>query len=142
MKKKILIFITVAILALGLLAGCSPETNTGIVETNKGTKEPEERIQLTLDNYSDYIAKYNYVVLSDSSTTTYWNFYGSTLCRFDDVTLTYTYSTQEEINSGKATYSTLKLTISGCGQIRGATSSRYGGSIATITKITGYVVIL
>lgn len=133
MKKLFLL----AALPMMLLCSCNGSNNSGSVP-----EEKREKVTLSLSNYTDYIAVYKETVAFSDSTSYYLNFYGSTLCKFDNTVITYTLSGQSKIDDGTAEYQTYKLTISGCGQIYSGYSSRYGSSSAIITKVTGTVEIL
>ena len=121
--------LTVILLSIPLMMGCaeSSESNTTPIT------EEQPKIALTLNNYTDYIACYTEVVVYSNSSVTYWNFYGSPICKFYDPTIHY---------ERNGTSGTFKLTISGCGQMSASSSSRYGGSSTTITNVTGYVQVL
>ncbi len=109
MKKKLLLLF----LPMLLLTGCNKSSGGVIPEKER------EQIELTLNNYSKYIAVYT---ISDSYGTNYsysiyrYQFVGSSLCKFNDCSIVYTFTT----NSGKVseTEYTTNLTISGCGETK------------------------
>ena len=114
----------------GLNSGSSTITDvTGSVEiisTNNATK-----VQLSLDNYTKYINKTNKSYSSKTSSTTYWNFSGSSNVIYNNVVISYT-------NSSGSTQ-TCELTIFGSGQIVGSWYSGLNSGSSTITNVTGSV---
>ncbi len=107
MKKKLLLLF----LPILLLTGCN--------NSSGGAIPPKEReqIELTLDNYSKYIAVYtisdSYAV--DTIYTLYrYRFEGSSLCKFNDCKVEYTF-TKKDGTQLDVVY-IKDLTISGCGE--------------------------
>ncbi len=109
MKKKLLLLF----LPILLLTGCNNTSNGVIPEKER------EKINITLDNYSKYIAVYT---ISDSFGADYtysnyrYQFIGSTLCKFNDCSLEYAFA--KDNGSISETKYTVDLTISGCGETK------------------------
>lgn len=101
-----------ALIALSMLSACS----SGLFSTPSSsvTSSGNNSVELTLTNYTDYIASYRRY-MSDSYVV--YDFVGSTLCRFDEAEISYCFLLikTEEVDDNRTIYTT-KLTISGDGQ--------------------------
>ncbi len=130
--KKLL---PIILLSSALLISCGSNSNGGTTPA----KEPEV-VTLSLDNYEKYITGYIYESSSSTTFRTYWNFYGSCLCKFENAIIYYTKS-----NSSSTTLQ-CKLSISGNGQFERSYSASGSSSsqsfTTTITNVTGQVTIL
>ncbi len=109
MKKKLLLLF----LPILLLTGCNNSSGGAIPAKER------EQIQLTLNNYSKYIAVYT---ISDSFGADYtysiyrYQFVGSGLCKFNDCSIDYCFTTEN--GTEQAQQLTTYLTISGCGETK------------------------
>ena len=130
MKK--LGYVLIFMIIMFSVASCSKnnDNNDNFTSNDAYNGVQYETISLTMDNYNKYIAIYQQKVTSSMSKdeVVYFNFYGADGCRFDDCIITY--------NLKSTTTYTLKLTISGDGQVLsyGADNSKL-----VITAISGTV---
>ena len=116
------------------------ETNE-IVKTNE-VAETNEIVSLTTENYKKYITTYKRVIPFESSSSIYYEFEGSSLCKFEDVVITYCFSHDDNVPED-ATFYTCELNLSGCGQCKVATASQYSSRTKLIiVDIQGTVEIL
>ena len=112
-----------------------------IVETNE-VAETNEIVSLTTENYKKYITTYKRVIPFESSSSIYYEFEGSSLCKFEDVVITYCFSHDDNVPED-ATFYTCELNLSGCGQCKVATASQYSSRTKLIiVDIQGTVEIL
>lgn len=147
--KKITLF---ALLVLLALTGCKPTNDNKAVKSSDGNSQSvttssqpiKGKVELTADNYVNYIAiNTNMVIINSSYDTMYYSYFiGSNHCKFVDCKLTYEYVS----NSGSAGSSavTIPLTLSGDGQanpfyIRSPNRGVYYSIV--ITKASGTVQI-
>ena len=144
MKKTIAIILS--LLLTVLLVSCNstnaPSTNTtdspsntADTPTNQNNTPKNEIVTLTKDNYQKYISAHIYSYGEGDSDHSYYcyNFIGSSLCKFNDVTISYSYD-------GGKTVKTCNLNLSGYGQTATASNSRYAK--ITIVDVSGTVEIL
>lgn len=99
---------------------------------NVTSSSTKEIIELNLNNYTDYIAITKQSNYTDWSSTTYWNFSGSSNFNYKNVVIYYKYSSSDEEK-------TCELTAFGSGQITGYWQSGIHSGTATITGVTGTV---
>lgn len=143
MKQKLLL--------LGVLGFCvslmgckfienANTTQPEIVETNE-VAETNEIVSLTTENYNQYIATYRRVISYENSSTYYYEFEGSSLCKFEDVMITYCFSDDDKIPEDATLY-TCELNLSGCGQCVPRSPTRYFSAELVIVDIQGTVEIL
>ena len=127
-----------ALLALPIVLLCSCGKNSVSIKRTK--------VNLTSENYANYIAVYTISDSYSSSTYTYtkyrYHLVGSSLCKFNNCSLTYQFAYKDGAVS-EDMY-TVKLTISGCGEsVEVNTSSRTATAyIFTVTSASGIVEIL
>lgn len=129
--KKI---ISLILFSSALLVSCGSNTNS-----TPSTKEPEV-VDLTLSNYQKYITGYLFSYSTSTTLTTYINFLGSSLCKFDNAIISYSRSNESGVTHQ------CELSISGNGQYQYSFSASGSGSYSsfstTITNVTGKVTIL
>ena len=109
-----------------ILVGCG----SSIDEDSK--KDENVTVQLNLNNYHDYIAITKTCSMNDYSSTTYWNFSGSSNITYNNVVVSYTetYSTETK---------KCELTIFGSGQIVGSWYSGSRSGESTIVDVSGSI---
>lgn len=118
--KKYFIFFSLILLGLtccnGKENGPIDSTAGSVQSTTASTQPIKGKVELTADNYVNYIAiNTNMVIINSSYDTMYYSYFiGSNHCKFIDCKLTYKYVS----NSGSAESSTgtIPLTLSGDGQ--------------------------
>ncbi len=144
MKKIILL---VSCLAIIMLIFCACDSGTANISDNQNnqnnlqdTQQNREIIQLNKTNYQKYIAIY----VRRVDTTYYYDFVGSTICKFNNVVVNFYLSDNADTIPENATLYSCELTISGCGQAKQTGySSKYGSAyIMIIESVTGTVEIL
>ncbi len=109
MKNKLLLLF----LPMLLLTGCN-KTSSGVIPTKE-----RETVALTADNYSKYIAVYTQSdTYYDGKTYTLYRYQleGSSLCKFIDCKLTYSFANASGTLPDYLTTYEMDLTISGCGE--------------------------
>lgn len=114
--KKLLI--TLPLLALGL-AGCNASANYTPSNSSKTTsKSSNETVQLTLDNFSTYVATNSSSTVNTTSgyETYYTYFIGTDFCKFIDCTVSYGYAYYN--NSFDGLSETVRLSLSGDGEAK------------------------
>ena len=110
MKKKLLLLF----LPILMLTGCNNSSGGALPVKER------EKVELNVDNYSKYIAVYT---ISDSYATSdspygiyRYQLVGSSLCKFDECSITYSFMNNSSVISEEKY--TVKLTISGCGETK------------------------
>lgn len=124
--KKFLLSI-ILIFCLPCMAGCGMEVNNSETKT-------KHVVNLTIDNYQDYLTIETTPYIRDYSTS-YYNYFRGALsyAYYDNVTITYDY-----ISSGTTTEKTIKLNVGGCGCIV-TSNSKYGDISYEITNVSGTI---
>ena len=121
MKKKLLLLF----LPMLLLTGCNNSSGGAIPAKER------EVVALSDKNYSQYIAVYTTTDSygSSGSITLYrYQLVGSSLCKFNDCKITYTFVNQKgELSESYSLYE-IKLTLSGCGESIETSVSNYGNN--------------
>lgn len=138
--KKFLLSI-ILIFCLPCMAGCGTDLpcRAGCgTEVNNGETKTKHVVNLTIDNYQDYLTIETTLYIRDYMTS-YYNYFRGALsyAYYDNVIITYDY-----ISSGSSTTTTeetIKLNLGGCGCIVTSSSSRYGGNSYEITNVSGTI---
>ena len=138
--KKLFLLLALPIFAL---SGCGNKTSVV-------PEEKREKITLTAENYSKYIAVYTDLeAIHDNYYVTWYYRYqlvGSNLCKFNDCEITYEYVNQQG-QASDITRKTINLTISGCGETEEVSfNSRIDKSVAyyifNVVSASGTVEVL
>ena len=140
--KKLL---TLAILPVLFICSCGSNNNPSGGGTGQETRKT---VTLTKSNLEDYIAIYaRTTAYGDSYTYViyYYDFVGSSLCKFNDCSITYRFANNKDPIDYSANYTAI-LNISGCGQTKEATLSHYYSANSyyklDIVSVTGTVDVL
>lgn len=134
--KKFLLSIILRF-CLPCMAGCGTEVNRCGTAVNNGETKTKHVVNLTIDNYQDYLTIETTPYNRDYSTS-YYNYFRGALsyAYYDNVIITYDY-----ISSGSDTTTTertIKLNVGGCGCIV-TSKSKYGDISYEITNVSGTI---
>lgn len=136
MKKSFFVLLLLAI-CLFCMIGCAPDNGENLSDASSNEMPlPEKHIvNITMDNYKEYITIETNVVVRSSSSSSYHYFKGALSYAFyDDVVITY------DFHSGSTTTEeTLFLNVGGCGTIT-TSGSRYGSTSYEIVNVTGTII--
>ena len=138
--KKVFLLLLLAI-CLFYMIGCT--SDYGENQSDASSREmslPEKHVvNITLDNYKEYITIETNVVARTSSSSSYHYFRGALSYAFyDNVIISYNYHS-DSTSGSTTTEETLFLNAGGCGTIT-TKSSRYGGTSYEISDVSGTVI--
>ena len=130
MKKSFVSIIAVCLACLICLVGCD------VIADQDDNSMKKYTVELTLDNYLDYLTIATTTNKGDMGSSYDHNFSGALdYAYYDNVIITYNLISNSS-SSTKTETKTLKLDVGGCGSIT-TTSSRFGSTSYEITDVSG-----
>ncbi len=130
MKKSFISIIVVCMACLICLVGCD------VLADQDDNSMKKYTVELTLDNYLDYLTIATTTNSGDMVSSYEHNFSGALdYAYYDNVVITYNLISNSS-SSTKTETKTLKLDVGGCGSIT-TSSSRFGSTSYEITDVSG-----
>lgn len=130
MKKSFISILFVCLACLICLVGCD------VLADQDDNSMKKYTVELTLDNYLDYLTIATITNSGDIASSYNHNFSGALdYAYYDNVIITYNLISNSS-SSTKTETKTLKLDVGGCGSIT-TTSSRFGSTSYEITDVSG-----